>query len=223
MMNFEAARIKMVENQIRTTDVTSHPVISAFLSVPREAFLPQEKKALAYIDEDIPVSPAADDKPARFMMEPSPLAKLVQLLEVKKNDVVLVVGSGEGYSTAILSLLANSVVAVESDENLASESSQHLADLGYDNAAVVTGNIEEGYAPEAPYDAIFVNGAIEFVPQALLDQLRDGGRLVAVEGYGNAARARLYWRERDVCSYISSFNAAIRPLPGFTKAKEFEF
>ena len=223
MMNFEAARIKMVENQIRTTDVTAHPVISAFLSVPREAFLPADMKALAYIDEDILVRPAGAETPARYMMEPSPLAKLVQLLEVTKDDVVLVVGAGEGYSSAILSLLAGSVVAVESNEELAESASANLLELGYDNAAVVTGPLEAGYASEAPYDVIFVNGAVEYVPEGLLEQLHEGGRLVCVEGFGNAARAKTYRREGSLFSELSSFNAAIKPLPGFTRAKEFEF
>ncbi|TPW32993.1 protein-L-isoaspartate O-methyltransferase [Martelella alba] len=223
MVNFETARVKMVESQIRATDVTSHPVISAFLSVPREAFVAAENAALAYIDEDIQITAAAADAPARYLMEPSPLAKLLQLLEVTKSDVVMVVGSCEGYATAILSLLANSVVAVESDEALAASSSEKLTELGYDNAAVVCAPLEDGYAPEAPYDAIFVNGAVEFVPDAILSQLRDGGRLVSVVGYGHAARARLYRRDGENFSELASFNAAVKPLPGFRKARAFEF
>lgn len=223
MINFEAARIKMVENQIRTTDVTSHPVISAFLAVPREEFLPAEQKPLAYIDEDILIKKPVDGAPARYMMEPSPLAKLLQLLDVTKNDVVLVVGAGDGYAAALLSLLGSSVVAIDDDEDLVNAASETLTELGYDNAAVVASPMKDGYASEAPYDAIFVNGSVEFVPDALLDQLRDGGRLVAVEGVGGSARAKLYWRERDQCSSLSSFNAAIKPLPGFTREKAFEF
>ncbi|AJY48263.1 protein-L-isoaspartate O-methyltransferase family protein [Martelella endophytica] len=223
MMNFETARIKMVENQIRTTDVTSHPVISAFLSVPREAFLPPEMKALAYIDEDIPVKAATPESPARYMMEPSPLAKLVQLMDVDKEDVVLVVGAGEGYASAILSLLAGSVVAVESDADLAEAASQNFLELGYDNAAVVTGPLEEGCPSEAPYDVIFINGAVEYVPEAILEQLREGGRLVCVEGFGHAARAKVFRREDDIFSDTAFFNAAVKPLPGFVRPKEFVF
>ena len=220
MTDFEAARIHMVDCQIRTTDVTSHPVLSAFLTVPREAFLPESVKALAYVDEDMPITTGADP---RYIMEPSPLAKLVQLADVKKTDVVLEVGAGEGYAAAILSLLAGSVVALESDEALAASATQALSSLGYDNVAVVTGPLEAGYASEAPYDLIFLNGAVEEVPQALLGQLRDGGRLVAVTGNGHSARATVISREGANYSTVRYFNAAIKVLPGFRKAAEFVF
>ncbi|PZU84311.1 MAG: protein-L-isoaspartate O-methyltransferase [Shinella sp.] len=223
MMDFEAARIKMVDNQIRTTDVTSHSVLTAFLTVPREAFVPAHLKPLAYIDEDIQITPAANGRPARYIMEPSPLAKLLQLGAITKDDLVLEVGCGAGYAAAVLSLVAGSVVAVESDEALAASATEKLSELGYDNVAVVTGDMEKGYAAEAPYDVIFLNGSVEEVPEGLLSQLREGGRLVAVVGYGNASRARLYVRAGKSYSYNDYFNTAVRPLPGFRKAEEFVF
>jgi len=217
MMDFEAARTKMVENQIRTTDVTSHSVLRAFYTVPREAFVPVKAKSLAYIDTDIEVAPG------RYLMEASPLAKLLQLAAITKNDVVLEVGTGSGYASAVLSLLAGSVVSLEADEALAAQAAETLSSLGYDNVAVVTGALENGYAAEAPYDLIFVNGAVEEVPAALLDQLREGGRLVAVVGYGNAALAKVLVREQGVISESTYFNASVKPLPGFRKAREFVF
>lgn len=223
MMDFEAARTKMVDNQIRTTDVTSHSVLSAFLTVPREAFVPADLKPLAYIDEDLQIAPAKDGNPPRYIMEPSPLAKLVQLAAITKDDVVLEIGCGAGYAAAILSQVAGSVVAVESDEALAAKATATLSELAYDNVAVVTGNLEQGYPGEGPYDVIFVNGAVEEVPEALLSQLHEGGRLVAVVGYGNAARARLYVRAHGVASFSEYFNAAVKPLPGFRTAAEFVF
>lgn len=223
MMDFAAARIKMVDNQIRTTDVTSHSVLNAFLSVPREAFVPENRRPLAYIDEDMQIADAANGQPARYIMEPSPLAKLMQLGAITKDDLVLEIGCGAGYAAAILSQIAGSVVAVECDESLAAKATATLADLGYDNVAVVTGELEKGYAAEAPYDLIFINGAVEEIPQALLDQLREGGRLVAVVGYGNAARARVYIRHAGNTSFTEFFNAALKPLPGFRKAAEFVF
>ncbi|WP_454287176.1 protein-L-isoaspartate O-methyltransferase family protein [Rhizobium arsenicireducens] len=223
MMDYAAARIKMVDNQIRTTDVTSHSVLNAFHLVPREVFVPANLRPLAYIDEDLQVAPAANGQPARYIMEPSPLAKLLQLGAISKDDLVLEIGCGVGYTAAILSQLAGSVVAVECDEALAAKATATLADLGYDNVAVVTGELEKGYAAEAPYDLIFTNGAVEEVPQGLLDQMREGGRLVAVVGYGNAARARLYIRNGDTWSHTEYFNAAIKPLPGFRRSAEFVF
>lgn len=217
MIDFEAARTRMVDNQIRTTDVTSHSVLSAFFAVPREAFIPVEKAALAYIDDDIQVAPG------RYVMEPSPLAKLLQLASITKDDFVLEIGAGSGYVSALLSEIAGSVVALESDEALASGATSKLAELGYDNVAVVTGDLEAGYGAEAPYDVIFVNGAVEDVSAKLLEQLRDGGRLVAVVGYGNASTARLYVKENGTVSERFAFNTSVKPLPGFRKAEEFVF
>lgn len=217
MIDFEAARIKMVDNQVRTTDVTSHSVLRAFLTVPREAFVPEKAKSLAYIDNDIEVATG------RFIMEASPLAKLLQLAEVTKDDVVLEVGCSTGYATALLSQLASAVVALESDAGLSALATEKLNQLGCDNVAVVTGDLEAGYAGEAPYDLIFVNGAVEQVSDALFAQLRDGGRLVTVVGYGNASSARVFFKEHGVVSESSHFNTSVKPLPGFRKAKQFVF
>lgn len=222
-MDFEAARVKMVENQIRTTDVTSHSVLNAFLTVPRENFVPEKSKLLAYIDCDIEIAAAAPGKAPRFLMEASPLAKLLQLGVITTQDKVLDVGCGTGYASAILSLLAEKVVALESDEDLAAQAKANIAALGYDNVTVVTGDLEKGHAGQAPYDVIFIDGSIEQLPQGLLDQLSEDGRLITVIGYGHAARATVFMRERGAFSENVFFNASIKPLPGFAKAKEFVF
>ncbi len=221
--DFEQARTKMVDNQIRTTDVTSHVVIDAFLAVAREDFVPADYRALAYIDDDIPISRGDGGQSVRYVMEPSPLGKLLQLADVGKDDVVLEIGCGTGYVSALLSLLASSVVALESDETLAAQATETLSRLGYDNVAVVTGDLAAGYKPEAPYDVIFLNGSVEELPRDLFDQLRDGGRLVAVEGIGNASRASLYVREGGYTAPRHGFNTSVKPLPGFEKAAVFEF
>jgi Protein-L-isoaspartate carboxylmethyltransferase len=216
-MDFESARTKMVDNQIRTTDVTSHSVLQAFLSVPREEFVPANLKPIAYIDNDLEIAPG------RYLMEASPLAKLLQLARIGKDDLVLEVGCGTGYVSALLSLLAGSVVSLEADEDLCARAGDVLSRLGYDNVAVVPGEMEKGYPAEAPYDLIFVNGAVEEVPAALLEQLRDGGRLVAVVGYGNAAQAKLLVKEHGAVSESSHFNASVKPLPGFRRERTFVF
>ena len=223
MIDFETARLKMVDSQIRTTDVTSHSLLTAFLEVPREAFVPERLASLAYIDSDIEVAPAHDGQAARFLMEPSPLAKLLQLAEIEPDDVVLEVGAGTGYASAIISKVASSVVALESDESLVAVANERLAAHGFDNVAVVKGDLEKGYAAEAPYDVIFLHGAVEVVPNALFDQLRDGVRIVAVVGYGNASSACLFVREGAAVSRRFAFNTSVKPLPGFRKAVEFVF
>lgn len=223
MIDFESARARMVDNQLRTTDVTSHSLLSAFLTVPREAFVPEKLAALAYIDSDLEIAPAANGQPPRYLMEPSPLAKLLQAAEIGPDDRVLDVGAGTGYASAILSRVAKSVVALESDDALVSRATVVLAEQGFDNVSVVKGDLEKGYAGEAPFDVIFLNGAVEVVPNAVFDQLRDGGRLIAVVGYGNASAAQVYVRESASVSKRFAFNTSVKPLPGFRKVAEFVF
>lgn len=220
--DYAQQRVKMVDNQVRTTDVTHPELIAAMLQVPREEFVPARRRGLAYIDEDIEITPP-DSGTARYLMEPSPFAKLAQLAEVSAGDFVLDVGCGTGYSSAVLSRIASSVIALEADAGLADTAAATLSRLGYDNVVVVVGALEQGYAPEAPYDVIFVGGAVDEVPGALLEQLKDGGRLVAVNGRGNAGVARLWIKDDGVVSDRRGFNLAVRELPGFSRAPAFEF
>jgi protein-L-isoaspartate(D-aspartate) O-methyltransferase len=221
--DYSGQRLRMVDGQLRTTDVTSAAVLEAMLSVPREEFLDVSKRPLAYIDEDLIVAPAGRGGVSRYMMEPSPFAKLLQLAEIGPADFVLDVGCCTGYSSAVLSRLASSVVALESDGTLADLASANLVRLGYDNVAVVRGPLDLGYPAEAPYDVIILGGAVQVVPDGLLAQLKEGGRLVAVEGSGNAGRARLYLKSGDTVTARNAFNCAIKPLPGFERARTFEF
>lgn len=219
--DFTERRIKMVDGQIRTVDVTSGPLLDALLGVPRETFIGTADPDLAYIDEDLRVADTPDG--ARYLMEPAPLARLIQLADVAATDRVLDVGAGTGYAAAILSRLAASVVALESDPSLAAEAGRNLAAQGSGNVTVVTGLLPEGHSAKAPYNVIFVGGSVEEVPQALLDQLAEDGRLVAVEGRGNAGIARLFLKTTGVATGRRAFNAAIKPLPGFERVRVFEF
>lgn len=217
--DFSELRTKMVDGQIRTTDVTSAPLLEALLSVPREAFVAASQHAIAYIDEDIRIA----DAPARYLMEPSPLAKLLQIAEIDANDHALVVGCATGYSSAILSSLAKSVIALESDSGLADMATTTLSGLGCDNVSVVEGPLRDGHATKAPYNVIFIDGGVDEVPESLLQQLSEGGRLVAVEGKGNAGIALLYLKTNGIVTGRRAFNAAIKPLPGFERTETFSF
>lgn len=220
MIDFQKARTNMVDCQIRPSDVTDYGILDAFGSVPRELFVHQSQRSLAYIDEDILV---ADGEMPRYLMEPMAMAKLVQLADIEADAIVLDIGCATGYSSAILSRLCSSVIAVESDETLVELASETLSAQGYDNVAVVNAPLQAGCPSEGPFDAIFIGGAVDVVPEALGKQLKDGGRMVVVEGQGNTGEALIYVRDGEVLSGRTSFNCAVKPLPGFQREPAFEF
>jgi protein-L-isoaspartate(D-aspartate) O-methyltransferase len=220
MGDFERARTHMVDNQLRTNDVTDHGILDAMGKVPRERFVPASKRCIAYSDSDIPLS-LGDTQ--RYLMKPHVFAKLVQLAAVRKDDVVLCVGCATGYGVAVLAELAGSVVGLEETAEATAAASDLLVDLGIENAAVVDGDLVTGAASEGPYDVIVIDGAIEELPDALTAQMKDGGRLVAVEGEGGAGAARLYIRSGETVSGRFAFNASAHVLPGYRAAKEFVF
>jgi len=220
MTDYAAARTLMVETQIRTEGVTDYRIIRTMAEVPRERFVPSRARPFAYTDIDIAVK---DDGHTRHMIRPATLARLIQAATIAPGDFVLVVGCGTGYTAAVIANLATSVIALESDEHLAQSAGATLTDLGIGNVAVVTGPLEAGYPAEAPYDVIFVDGAVEFVPEALLAQLKEGGRLVAVVGYNRAASAMVYTRTDDDIGSRPAFDAFVPALPGFSHPRAFVF
>ncbi len=222
MLDFASARLNMVESQIRTNDVTDRGVLDAVGAVPREKFVPAAKRSIAYRDEDMPIH-TCEDGTVRYIMEPRVFARLVQLAEITPDSLVLYVGAGLGYGPAVVARLAETVVALESEPALASAATQNLSDAGVDNVAVIEGDLTKGCPDQAPFDAIIVEGALPEMPEALCDQLKDGGHLVCVVGKGLAGRAMAYERTGETTTGRSVFSAAVAPLPMFEKPVGFVF
>jgi protein-L-isoaspartate(D-aspartate) O-methyltransferase len=222
-MDFVQARNRMVDGQVRPSDVTDLRILAAMLEVPRERFAPPGQSALAYGDFEMPVAEAGADSPARRLITPRTLAKLVQAAEVKPDDLVLVVGCTTGYGAAVLARLAAHVVALEQVPALAALASEALAACEVRNVSVALGPLHAGWPARAPYDVIVLEGATEIVPQILCAQLADSGRLVCVEGRGPAGRAMLYRSEAGGVSGRSVFDAAAPLLPGFAAPPAFVF
>ena len=215
-MDYDAARYRMIQNQIRTNRVTDPSIIAAMSVLPRERFLPEALRGIAYVDEDIPLGGG------RYLIEPLTTALLLQAAEIDSDDVVLEVGAGCGYGTAIIARLASVVVALESDPGLAAHAAAALADLG--TATVVTGPLREGWPAQAPYDAIVIGGAVASVPDTLTGQLADGGRLVAVVSSGRGMGCgTLFLRCGDTVSRRPLFDAATPLLTEFAPELTFRF
>nr|CBI81091.1 conserved hypothetical protein [Bartonella sp. 1-1C] len=223
IIDFVELRHKMVDNQIRTVDVTDLLVLKAFLTVPREDFVPENIRNLSYCDADIVVFPAQSNLSVRHLMRPASLAKLLQLAAIKSSDVVLDIGANSGYCSALLSKLAKSVIALESNKILAEQAAKILERNKCNNVMVVHGVLEKGYPIKGPYDVIFVEGAVDFIPDGIFSQMREGGRLVVVEGRGNAGIARIYVKKESTISVCRSFNLSVKPLPEFLKLPDFVF
>jgi len=217
-MDYDAARHMMVEAQLRTNRVVDPALLTALESVPREIFVPKQLAGGAYIDGPVPVGNG------RALMEPMVFGRLLQSAEIKPTDVVLDIGCASGYSAAVLSYVASTVVALESDSELAGRASAALASLKVDNVAVVTGNLHDGDPSHGPFDVIILEGQVAAVPEAILNQLADQGRLLAVVDDGTGlGRATLYSRFGDAYSHRVIFDATAPRLPGFVAPARFAF
>ena len=218
MPDYAAARTNMVKSQIRPNKVTDPLIIEAMGDIPRERFVPESHLGVAYVDEDIAIAGG------RYLMEPMVLARLLQSAEIKETDVVLDIGCATGYSAALIARLANTVVAVESDPDLAATAQRLLSELDVDNAVVIEADLRHGYAEQAPYDVILFDGALAHIPDDICAQLAEGGRLVAVVKNGTGmGRAILVGRREGVLSRRVLFDAATPLLPGFAAEAGFVF
>jgi len=218
MIDYAIPRENMIESQVRPNGITDARVIDAMSEIPREVFVPDAVKSLAYMDEDVPLATGSDGR-KRHLMEPMAFARMLQAAAIQPEECVLDIGCATGYSSAVLSRLAQLVVAVEDASELADAANENLLRLQINNVAVFNTAMNEGHRAEAPYDVIIINGRAGRVPESLLSQLADGGRLVAVVGDADTAQALVYTNTKDVIASRYAFDATISMLPGFEKSE----
>ena len=215
MTDFAERRRMMVDTQVRPSDVTKYPIIEALLSVPREDFVPVAQREGAYADRNM------DLGGHRTLIEVRTLAKMLDALDIQRDELVLDVGCGLGYSTAVAAQMAQMVIGVEEDEMMSADAQTQLSDAGADNAIVHVGALSEGAAEHGPYDVIMVQGGVEELPAALLDQLKDGGRIAAIFMSGALGEVKVGYKQGDQISWRFEFNAGAEVLPGFARAAAF--
>ena len=215
MTDFAARRRVMVDTQVRPSDVTKFPIIEAMLSVAREAFVDDAKQEAAYAGENLTIGAN------RVLLEPRTLAKMLDALDISGDDLVMDVGCGYGYSTAVAARIAQAVVGVEEDEVMADEAQALLSGAGADNAIVHKGALAEGADEHGPYDAIIVQGGVGALPAALEKQLKDGGRIICIFMQGDLGEVRIGHKSGDTLTWRYAFNAGAPVLPGFERQGSF--
>ncbi|SFC03884.1 protein-L-isoaspartate O-methyltransferase family protein [Tropicimonas isoalkanivorans] len=215
MSSFTSLRTTMVDTQIRPSDVTKYSIISALLAVPRELYVPANLREVAYAGQNVPIG----DR--RVMLEPRTLAKMLDALNIGPTDLVLDVAAGLGYATAVAARLAEAVVALEEDQDLASEAESTLAAEGVDNAAVIQGPLTEGAPQHGPYDVIMIQGGVATLPQAFMDQLKEGGRIACLFMDSECGAVRIGYKIDGAVNWRFAFNAGAPVMPGFEAEKAF--
>ena len=215
MTDFGLRRRTMVDSQVRTADVTKFPIIDAMLNVPRELFVPAGKREAAYVGENVPIAPG------RVLLEPRAIAKMLDALDIQPTELVLDIGCGLGYSAALIARLAEAVVAVEDDAARVREIEQALTEAGADNVAVAHCALVEGAPKHGPYDVITIQGAVEVMPEAILDQLKEGGRIACLFQEGRLQVCKIGYKVGGEMSWRPAFHAGAPVLPGFEAKRSF--
>lgn len=221
--DFATARLNMVEGQLRPNKIQDERVLTIFEDLPRELFVPEHLAGIAYADENLPVGKG------RFLLQPMVLARLIQAAEVKPTDSILDIAPATGYSTAVLARLGAKVIAVEAEAELQRRTVALMSSLELGNTEIRLAPIQHGWKTAAPYDVILINGAVDEVPDSLLMQLKDGGRLVCVlrhygaGGVAHTGEACLFRRTLEVVTQARLFDANIALLPGFVAQDKFQF
>ena len=215
MTDYKTLRTTMVDTQVRPSDVTKYTVIDALLAVPRENFVPRDKRDAAYVGEHVTLDTG------RVVLDARCLSKMLDALDIQNDELVLDIGSGLGYSAAVIARMAEAVVAVEDDEDRVADAQAALAEFGADNVVMHQGELAAGAAEHGPYDVIVVQGAVEILPDTLLDQLKEGGRIVSLFMDGALGVVRVGYKIDGVMNWRQAFNAGAPVLPGFEKHRAF--
>lgn len=215
MNEFAQRRTIMVDTQVRPNEVTSYPVLDAMLSIPREEYVPDSLRDLAYADKNLEIGQG------RIMLEPRTLGRMIDTLNLQSSDLVLEIACGYGYASALIARIAEAVVAVDDSPEMVAEAQSRLAAQGVFNVAVTQAALTDGWPGQAPYDAMLINGAIEEFPQALADQLADGGRVIAVFKEGQLGVCRIGYKADGTIVWRYAFNASAPALAGFIRAHSF--
>ena len=216
MTDYAARRTMMVDTQIRPSDVTKFPIIDAMLSVPREAFVPRTMREAAYVGENV------DLGGGRVVLDPRTLAKMLDAVEIQGDELVLDIGATLGYSTAVMARMAELVVAVEEDEEMAGEAQNLLFEHGANNVVVHQGTLTAGAPEHGPYDVIVLQGAVGHLPETLTDQLKEGGRIACLFMEGSLGVVRIGYKIDGALTWRFSFNAGAPVLPGFEPHAAFK-
>lgn len=215
MTDFTVRRRIMVDTQVRPSDVTKFPIIEAMLTVPREPFVPASQREAAYCGDNI------DLGGGRVLLEPRTLAKMLDALDVSADELVLDIGCGYGYSSAVVARMAQAVVAVEEDETMMGEAEELLSDIGADNVILHAGPLTEGAAEHGPYDVIIVQGGVGDLPEPLEAQLKEGGRIACILMNGALGSVSIGYKLGGVVTWRFEFNAGAPVLAGFEKQRSF--
>lgn len=215
MSDYATRRQIMVDTQVRPSDVTKFPIIEAMLSVPRELFVPAEKREAAYVGEHVTLGDG------RVILDPRTLAKMLEAADIQPDHVVLDIGAGLGYSSALAARLADAVIALENDGDRVSDAEKALAEAGVDNVAVVEGPLTDGAQQHGPYDVILVQGAVQTMPDKITDQLKEGGRIVVIFQDGALGAVRVGYNIDGAVSWRFAFNAGAPIIRGFEADQVF--
>lgn len=215
MTDFATRRTMMVDTQVRPSDVTKFPIIDAMLNIAREDFVPAAMREASYLGENLNIGPN------RVILEPRTLSKMLDTLDVSNGDLILDVAANYGYSSAVMAHIAEAVVAVEEDEAMSQEAQEALSAAGIDNVAVHVAPLVEGAPQHGPYDVIILQGGVAQIPDVLLDQLKEGGRIAAIFMDGPLGEVRIGLKQEGRVTWRLAFNAGAPILPGFARALNF--